>query len=267
MKAKLATLALTVLALTACNANNNEQTANQSTQEKTLIIATESSFKPFSYLDNQGNMVGFEIDLANALCEQMQAKCDIVSQEWDSLIPSLQANKSDAIMAGMSATEERKKTVDFSDHYFDNTLVLVGKKGVPATIDSVAGKTVGTQQATVSAEYLAQHQPQAMVKTYDKQDNVYLDLTSGRIDFMLSDIVPVLDWLKTDAGKGFEIKGEPIDIGDKVAIALRHNDPLKQEFNQALATLKETGKYDQIVAKYFDVSVLSGSAKTETSPN
>ena len=83
-----------------------------------MIIATESSFKPFSYLDKQGQLVGFEIDLANALCKQMQADCQIVSQDWDSLIPSLNANKSDAIMAGMSITEERLNAVDFSEPYF-----------------------------------------------------------------------------------------------------------------------------------------------------
>lgn len=256
MKIKYLAIALTALALTACGgdkpANTTADTANAGTHDgKKVLIATESSFKPFSYLDTTGNLVGFEIDLANALCTEMKADCDIVAQDWDSLIPSLQANKSDAIMAGMSITPERLEVVDFSDAYFDNTLILVGKKGDSITINDLAGKTVGVQQATVSGEYLAKHQPNATVKAYDKQDNVHLDLSAGRIDYMLADFVPASDWLKTDAGANFEIKGEPIDIDDKVGIAVRKDDALKGEFNTALANLKASGKYDELVAKYF----------------
>lgn len=262
MKIKYLAIALTALALTACGgdkpADTTANTATTGTNDgKKVLIATESSFKPFSYLDNTGNLVGFEIDLANALCTEMKADCDIVAQDWDSLIPSLQANKSDAIMAGMSITPERLEVVDFSDAYFDNTLILVGKKGDNITINDLAGKTVGVQQATVSGEYLAKHQPNATVKAYDKQDNVHLDLSAGRIDYMLADFVPASDWLKTDAGANFEIKGEPIDINDKVGIAVRKDDALKGEFNTALANLKASGKYDELVAKYF---AITGSA-------
>lgn len=264
MKIKYLAIALTALALTACGgdkpANTTADTATTGTNDsKKVLIATESSFKPFSYLDNTGNLVGFEIDLANALCTEMKADCDIVAQDWDSLIPSLQANKSDAIMAGMSITPERLEVVDFSDAYFDNTLILVGKKGDSITINDLAGKTVGVQQATVSGEYLAKHQPNATVKAYDKQDNVHLDLSAGRIDYMLADFVPASDWLKTEAGANFEIKGEPIDINDKVGIAVRKDDALKGEFNTALASLKASGKYDELVAKYF---ATTGSANT-----
>lgn len=255
MKIKYLAIALTALALTACDGDKPADTAKvdgTTTQDsKNIIIATESSFKPFSYLDNTGNLVGFEIDLANALCTEMKADCDIVAQDWDSLIPSLQSNKSDAIMAGMSITKERLEAVDFSDAYFDNTLILVGKKGDNITINALAGKTVGVQQATVSGEYLAKHQPNATVKAYDKQDNVHLDLSAGRIDYMLADFVPASDWLKTEAGANFEIKGKPIDINDKVGIAVRKDDALKGEFNTALANLKASGKYDELIAKYF----------------
>ncbi len=253
---KLKALAvLTAVFLSACGGNADTaktETAPNDKNAAVIRIATETSFKPFSYLDTAGNPIGYEIDLANALCQEMKANCQIVPQEWDSLIPSLQADKSDAIMAGMSATAERALVVDFSEPYFNNTLVLVGKKGVDVSITDLAGKTVGTQQATVSADYLAKNQPKAIIKSYDKQDNAYLDLTAGRIEFMLSDIVPISDWLKSDAGKDFEIKGQPIDIKDHIAIAVRKGDPLKDRFNTALAALKANGKYDEITNKYFD---------------
>lgn len=269
MKIKYLAIALTTLALSACGGDKSTSTdatvaTDDTNNNKKVLIATESSFKPFSYLDNTGNLVGFEIDLANALCTQMGADCDIVAQDWDILIPSLQTNKSDAIMAGMSITKERLEVVDFSDAYFDNRLVLVGKKGDNITINDLAGKTVGVQQTTVSGEYLAKHQPDAIIKAYDKQDKVHLDLSAGRIDYMLADFVPAFDWLATDAGANFEIKGKPIDINDKVGIAVRKDDALKDEFNTALAHLKANGKYDELMAKYFANTPSGKTPTTET---
>lgn len=250
---KIAAILASAVLLTACGSDDKKAEAAATTtgEQKTVRIATESSFKPFSYLDNQGNLVGFEIDLANALCQEMKVTCEISSQDWDGLIPGLDHDKFDAVMAGMSITPERLAKVDFSESYFDNTLVLVGKKGDAVTIADIDGKTVATQQATISAEYLQKNHPKVTIKTYDKQDNAYLDLTANRVDYMLSDIVPISDWLNTDAGKDFEIKGEPIDIGDKVGIAVRKGDTLKADFDAALASLKTNGKYNEIVGKYF----------------
>lgn len=229
---------------------------------KQVRIATESNYKPFSYLDNEGNHQGFEIDLIHGLCREMKADCTISSQDWDSLIPGLTANKYDAIFASMSATDERRKVVNFSDPYFNNKLVLVGKKGEPASIDDVDGKNIAVQQATVSAKYLADNKPKAVVKTYDKQVNAYLDLSAGRVSFLLSDIAPALDWLKTEQGSNFEIKGKAIDINDNVAIALRQEDTeLAKDFNAALATLKQNGEYDKLIAQYFDLQALGSASQ------
>lgn len=257
--------ALAVL-LTACGADKPAPAQDSKAQEapktqapsgEKIRIATESSFKPFSYLDNQGNLVGFEIDLANAMCREMKAECEITSQDWDGLIPSLNAGQFDAVMAGMSATDERRQVVDFSEAYFNNTLVLVAKKDKETSIKDIDGKNVAVQQATVSAKYLADNYPKAIIKAYDKQDNAYLDLTAGRADFMLSDIVPMLDWLKTEQGANFAVKGEPIDINDKVAVAIKKGDSATlNQFNTALANLKQTGEYDKIVAKYFDLQAM-----------
>ncbi|MDO5650935.1 MAG: transporter substrate-binding domain-containing protein [Moraxella sp.] len=273
MKQKMTAVAvmISVMALAGCGADT-PKTADKVAQDttKTVRIATESNFKPFSYMDASGNLLGFEIDLAHAMCEQMQAQCEIISQDWDGLIPGLNAHKFDAIMAGMSVTLDRQKVVDFSEPYFNNTLVLVAKKSDDVSIDDVNGKNVATQQATVSADYLKEHYPQAVVKVYDKQDNAYLDLTAGRADFMLSDIVPMSDWLKSEAGTSFEIKGEPIDIGDTIAVAVRKDDKLAEELNTALTALKANGEYDKIVAKYFDglfdgVAVAATTSETATS--
>ncbi|MFB2538409.1 MULTISPECIES: transporter substrate-binding domain-containing protein [unclassified Acinetobacter] len=263
-------LPVLALAMTACSQSNDSAAGASAPaagqgNAKVIRIATESSYKPFSYMDSQGNLMGFEIDLANAMCKEMKAECKITSEDWDGLIPGLNAQKFDAIMAGMSITPERSQAVLFSDPYFHSKLVLVGKKGVDTTIANIGGHSIATQQATVSAQYLEKNHPTAQIKTYDKQDNAYLDLTAGRAEFMLSDIVPISDWLKSDKGQGFEVKGAPIDINDAVAIALRKNDTaLAGEFNKALQTLKANGEYDKIVLKYFDPSIVNAGAKTQS---
>lgn len=260
---------LCTVGLTACNNKPAEQSTNQptaSTPATTVTtstppadtgnlpqvrIATESSFVPFSYKDANGKLVGFEIDLADALCQEAKLKCEVISQDWDGLIPGLQAQKYHAIMAGMSDTEERRKVVTFSEPYFINNLVIIGKKGVDKGADDLAGKNVAVQRATTASEYLAKNMPKANVKAYDTQENAYLDLEAGRADLMMSDSAPALSWLKTEKGKNYEVKGQPINIDDKIAIALRPNDPLLGQFNTALATLKSNGTYDKISQKYF----------------
>lgn len=217
----------------------------------TVRIATESSFVPFSYKDANGKLIGFEIDLADALCQEAKLNCDVISQDWDGLIPGLQAQKYHAVMAGMSNTAERRQVVDFSDAYFQNNLVILGKKGVDTGADDLAGKNVAVQRSTVAADYLAKSFPKANAKVYDTQDNAYLDLESGRAELMLSDSAPALSWLTTQKGQGFEVKGQPINIDDQIAIAFRKNDPLIGKFNTALATLKANGTYDKISQKYF----------------
>lgn len=249
------------LGLTACqkpadkaaagSASATTESAAASGDMQNVRIATESSFVPFSYKDANGKLVGFEIDLANAMCAEAKLKCEIISQDWDGLIPGLQAQKYNAIMAGMSNTAERRQVVDFSDSYFQNNLVVLGKKGVDKGADDLAGKNVAVQRSTVAADYLTKTFPKANAKVYDTQDNAYLDLESGRADLMLSDSAPALSWLMTPKGQNFEVKGQPINIDDQIAIAFRKNDPLIGKFNTALATLKSNGTYDKISQKYF----------------
>lgn len=260
----LASLGASALMLSACN-KSTEETSNAATDtaqpsaEATgdiIKIATESSYKPFSYTDANGNLIGYEIDLTHALCEQMKAKCEIISQDWDGLIPGLNAKKFDAIIAGMSITPERQKVVDFTEPYFHSGIILIAKKGDNVTIDSLKGVPVGAQRSTVSSQYLQDNHPEADTKLYDTQENAYLDLTSGRVKAILADKVIGLDWLKTPAVANYEVKGGEIssDDGDAMGIAFRKGDPLVAKFNTALNELKASGKYDEITDSYFGTS-------------
>ncbi|CAM3948655.1 transporter substrate-binding domain-containing protein [Psychrobacter arenosus] len=267
----LASLGASVLMLSACNKQAAETDAAPAADATTdaaplnLKIATESSYKPFSYTDANGDVIGYEIDLTNALCEQMQAKCEIISQDWDGLIPGLNAKKFDAIIAGMSITPERQEVVDFTDPYFHSGIILIGKKGDDITVDGLKGIPVASQRATVSAQYLQDSHAEADIKLYDTQDNAYLDLTSGRVRVMMSDKVTGVDWLKTEAGQGYEIKGAEISSpdGDAMGIAFRKSDPLVAKFNTALGELKASGKYDEITDRYFGTST-TAAAQTAT---
>ncbi|EGK08120.1 ABC transporter substrate-binding protein [Psychrobacter sanguinis] len=254
----LLSVALAGLMLTACNSNNNAPAEGESAaaeaggSEQTIRIATESSYKPLSYTDADGKLIGFEIDLIHALCDEMKAKCDISSQEWDGLIPGLQAKKFDAIIAGMSITPERLEKVDFTDPYLTNGLVLVAKKGDNISVDSdFSTIPVGAQRATIAAQYIEETHPKAKLNLYDTQENAYLDLASGRIRALFSDKVTAAYWLTSEEGKAFEQKGAEFKSDDTMGIAVRKGDALAGKFNTALATLKQSGKYDEISAPYF----------------
>lgn len=255
----LAPLSAAMLMLAGCN---NSSAPTESAEADTaseapldLKIATESSFKPFSYTDAEGNLIGYEIELVNALCEEMNAKCEVISQDWDGLIPGLNAQKFDAAIAGMSIRPERKEVVDFSDPYFHSGIILIGKKGDDISVDELAGQPIASQRSTVSSQYLQNEHDDADIKLYDTQDNAYLDLTSGRVRALMSDKVVGVDWLKTEAGQEYEIKGDEISTDDDaMGIAFRKGDPLVAKFNTALAELKDNGTYDQITGSYFGTS-------------
>ncbi|MEK6218267.1 MULTISPECIES: transporter substrate-binding domain-containing protein [unclassified Psychrobacter] len=262
----LAPLSAAMLMLVGCN-NSSAPAENAETDTATeaplnIKIATESSYKPFSYTDADGKLIGYEIELVDALCAQMKAECEVISQDWDGLIPGLNAQKFDAAIAGMSITPERKEVVDFSDPYFHSGIILIGKKGDDLSVESLTGLPIASQRSTVASQYLQDEHADADIKLYDTQDNAYLDLTSGRVRGMMSDKVTGIDWLKTDAGKGYEVKGEEISTNDDaMGIAFRKGDPLVAKFNAALAELKDNGTYDQITGSYFGTSSTAAAQK------
>ena len=261
----LAPLSAAMLMLAGCNNSSapaDSAEADAADAPLNIKIATESSYKPFSCTDADGNLIGYEIELVDALCAQMKAECEVISQDWDGLIPGLNAQKFDAAIAGMSITPERKEVVDFSDPYFHSGIILIGKKGDDLTIDSLKGQPIASQRSTVASQYLQDEHSDADIKLYDTQDNAYLDLTSGRVRGMMSDKVTGIDWLKTEAGQNYEVKGNEISSNDDaMGIAFRKGDPLVAKFNKALSELKANGTYDQITGSYFGTSSTAAAQK------
>jgi len=222
-----------------------------------IRIGTEGAYPPFNQIDASGNVIGFDVDIAKALCEKMKADCVIVTQDWDGIIPGLLAKKYDAIVASMSITDERKKAVAFTDPYYSNSLRFVAKKGSDIDPTNLKGKTIGAQRATISGSYLEDNLKDVVdIKLYDTQENAYLDLGADRVDAVLADMLVNYEWLNSDEGQGFEFKGEAIDIDDRIGIALRKDDTeLVKRFNEALAGIRADGTYDKINAKYFPFSI------------
>lgn len=231
---------------------------------KIVRIGVEGAYPPFSSVTTSGELVGFDIDIAKALCKEMQVKCSMVQQDWDGIIPALLARKYDAIVASMSITEERKKKVAFSDKYYNTPAKFARKKGsgIEISKEGLAGKTVGVQRATTHDNFIsAEFGDSVTIKRYATQDEAYLDAVAGRLDLLLADSVAMTDgFIKTDQGKDWELAGpgytDPKYFGDGVGIAMRKQDEdLAKMFNKAIAGIRADGTYKRINAKYFAFDV------------
>ncbi|BCQ58685.1 amino acid ABC transporter [Pseudomonas protegens] len=226
---------------------------------ETLKMGIEAAYPPFNNKDASGQVVGFDKDIGDALCAKMKVECTVVTSDWDGIIPALNAKKFDFLISSLSITDERKQAVDFTDPYYSNKLQFIAPK---ANTDfktdkaSLKGKIIGAQRATLAGTWLEDNLGDDItIKLYDTQENAYLDLTSGRLDAILADKYVNYEWLKSDAGKPYEFKGEPMVESDKIGIAVRKKDPLRERLNAALKEIVADGTYKKINDKYFPFSI------------
>ena len=230
---------------------------------KKVRIGTEGAYPPFNFIDDKGQLQGFDVDIAKALCEAAKYDCEFVVQDWDGIIPGLIAKKYDAIIASMSITEERKQKVDFTDKYYNTPAKFIAKEGMGLDIspDGLKGKSVGVQRATIHENFLRDNFPGMDIRVYATQDEANADLVSGRVDLVMADSVALLEgFLETDAGKGFEFVGpdynDPKWHGDGAGIAVRKGeDDLRKGLNAAITQIRKDGTYKKINDKYFDFDV------------
>jgi polar amino acid transport system substrate-binding protein/arginine/ornithine transport system substrate-binding protein len=228
-----------------------------------LRIGVEGAYPPFSWKEADGTLMGFDIDIAMALCDKMGRDCELVEQDWDGIIPALLAKKYDAIIASMSITEERKKRVDFTGKYYNEPARFVAHKDADfeATPEGMAGKAVGVQRGTTHQCYMEKVFPDTELRLYGTQEEVFLDLGSGRIDAQISSSIQSDEgFLKTDAGADFAfLGGDQVLLechGEGAGIALRKGqDELRESFNAAIKAIREDGTYKAINDKYFAVDI------------
>jgi len=244
-----------------------------------IKIGTEGAYPPWNSKDAAGNLIGFEVELANELCKIMKHNCTIVEQDWDGMIPALVSRKFDAIMAGMSITDERKKTINFSQGYADEVASLAVMKGSKneglktlsainltdisadeqATLDTLTkafkGKTIGVQTATIHQNFLDSGlMGKVKVRTYKTQDEVNLDLAAGRIDAALAAAVAFTDYAEK-SGKAVVLTGPTFaggDFGNGVGVGIRKGDSeLLNDFNAAIDKARDEGIISRLAIKHF----------------
>ena len=229
-----------------------------------LIIGTEGAYPPFNNLNAKKELEGFEIDYGNLLCERMKVKCTWVVQDWDGIIPALLSNKYDIIIAGMNATDERKKRVDFTAVYTKTPIWIIGPKTTTSTDVSPAalkGKAIGVQGSTVHSNYVEKVYKDSTARPYPTQEEANLDLLSGRLDYIIADSLSLEDFLN---GKGKdcckkigEITRDPTIHGPGVGGAVRKEDTaLKAMFDKAIAETIADGSHKKIADKYFKIPIL-----------
>ncbi|ASY65778.1 Lysine-arginine-ornithine-binding periplasmic protein precursor (plasmid) [Sinorhizobium sojae CCBAU 05684] len=219
------------------------------------------AYPPFFTKDASGKWVGWEIELMDAVCTEMKEQCSIVDMSWDGLIPGLETKKFDVIWSSMSITDERKKTIDFTDKYYNTPSKLIGAKDAAAgaTADDVAGKTIGIQVSTIQSEYFKKYFAEnTSEKTYSTLDEAFQDLAAGRIDYVFGDAIPLAEFLKSDFGKDCcadmgDVADDPAILGVGIGGGVRKEDTaLRDRLNAAIAAVRASGRYDEISKKYFD---------------
>ncbi|MEN9383546.1 MAG: hypothetical protein RL323_689 [Pseudomonadota bacterium] len=230
-------------------------------------VAIDPTYEPFTYKTPDGKPTGFDVDIANAICEQIKRKCVFVEQVWDSMIPGLQAKKYDFIISSMSITDDRKKVVDFSDKYYNTASRVVVKSDIKADSDFAAlkGKKLGVLKGSTQEKFaLGELKSKGLsIVPYEAQDQVYLDIKAGRLDGTVADSVEVTaGFLNKPEGKGYGFVGQSLDdpkyfkyFGAGVGVAMRKGDKLKGEVNAAIAAIRSNGTYKKLADKYFTIDV------------
>jgi arginine/ornithine transport system substrate-binding protein len=256
-----AALALAALAPTRAAA------ADAAGPEALLRIGVEGAYPPFSEVGPDGQLHGFDIDIARGLCRELAVRCVLVQQEFDGMIPALQARKFDAIVASMSITPERQRSVAFSDKYYKtpNRLVVRTADHLDPTPAGLKGRRIGVQRASVNDRFATATFPGAEIVRYAKQQDIYLDLAAGRLDATLVDAVAAnTGFLATPQGKGFAFAGppytDPAYFGAGVGVAMRLDDTrLRERINRAIAAMRANGSYQAIASRYFDFDIYGAS--------
>jgi arginine/ornithine transport system substrate-binding protein len=228
-----------------------------------IRVAIDPTYKPFTYKTADGKPTGFDVDIAQALCDELKAKCVFVEQAWDGMIPGLLAKKYDTIVSSMSITEERKQSVDFSTKYYNTPSCVAVKTALKAdgSPASFKGKKIGVLKGSTQEKYaMGELAPAGVtVVPYDAQDQVYLDIKSGRLDGTVADVVEVNGgFLSTADGKDYSCAGGRIApefdakyFGIGIGAAVRKEDTeLRDAFSKAIDTLRANGKWKELADKH-----------------
>jgi len=220
-------------------------------EQKKLIVATDTAFVPFEFKEGD-NYVGFDIDLWQAIAEQLHVDYQLKPMDFNGIIPALQTKNVDVALAGITITDERKKVIDFSDGYYDSGLIIMVKNNnndIKGEQD-LQGKVVAVKMGTGSVDYAKTNIKTKNLRQFPNIDNAYLELATGRADTVLHDAPNILYFIKTAGDNRFKAVGTPIKA-QQYGIAFLKGSELREKVNQALQVLHEKGIYAEIYKKWF----------------
>ena len=221
--------------------------------QDTVRLGSEGAYPPYNYVDEAGKLGGFDIDVGNEICKRAGLTCEWVVNEWDTIIPNLVAGNYDAILAGMSITDERKQTIAFTQDYFPpDPSSFIAATGTTVDFDNISGARIGAQTATIQAAYLdANLKANNTILTYETADQALADLNAGNLDLILADKSYLEETVAGSSG-ALELVGTDIAIGGGVGAGLRQADTdLIKKFDDALTAMKTDGTLDAMITLYF----------------
>lgn len=229
-----------------------------------LRVATDGTYPPFSYLDAQGRIVGFDADIANALCKEMRVECDLVAVAFDGILDGLGQNRYDMVVSSMSLTPEREAKAAYTKRYYQSRSIFIGRSNETDTAlsrEALTGKILTSVSGTVQEEYLRKHYTGvATILTPQSSSEAFELLLQGKADLLLTDTLTSYNFLLSDAGAKLDVVGLPPDSNDDrsgaVYIQVRKGDlALCDSINAALDRLRLSGTYHKINQKYFPFSI------------
>lgn len=249
-------------------------TATADTSQKEIRIGTDGSYRPWSGTNSAGELIGFDIELATAVCAEMNRTCRFTSQPWEGLIPALEQGKYDILVGGISITPQRAKRLSFTQSYGNLPINVAAKKSAglngkqtwPDLKLALKDKIVGVQSGTQSQKFVDNElNGEVTVRLYDNQDSLNLDLLAERIDAAVAGRSPWIDLTRSENGRDVEVLSPDLDfaqfnyLGVGVGGLMRKNEqPLLDDWDKALCALKEKGVVTQISQKWFGFDIATG---------
>jgi polar amino acid transport system substrate-binding protein len=230
----------------------------------TLRVATEADYPPFNYYDEDGQLVGFNIDLARAICRELDVVCEIDAMDWDGLMPAIKNDEADAVIASMAITPKALEQVDFTSRYYATPARFIARVTVEhydLTREGLDGVKIGVVKGTAHEAFLRDFFPDSEIKPYDTREAARAALKSGDVELLFGDSISLMFWvLGTNSQRCCEFRGhgylEARYFGDGVGIAIaKGNLKLKEVLDYALARVRATGRYEELMLRYFPLSL------------
>lgn len=254
---------LMLIPLAHAQTNKDDKQNNENSlrwDEPELRFVTDSDYPPFNYVDEDGALTGFNVDLARAICLEMEVRCDIQAKDWNELIPIVQDGRADAIIASLSINKKTVEQVDFTDRYFKMNARFVMRSGTKinrTTPEKLSRYTVGVIGKTSHEAYLKDFFSFSTIKAYSSSSDLYKALTNKEIDLIFGDTITLMFWLNGTSSEGCcRFVGRPFTeekyFGEGVAMAVaRNNKKLRLVLNNALQKVKDSGRYEELILRYF----------------